>query len=357
MDTPFVSVHMISKEVTNLGVRFLENCFSSLEEAYYPSELVIVDNGSFEPIFDLYETWRPRFKAFDCEMKVIKSTAEDFCTLRNQTLQHTNPKADFFHWIDTDEIYYPEDLDRLKNHDLKEVPDIQFVYCCFYHCMYSPYLIQINTDCLFKNKPKKVTDMKSSKDNIFRFSPKVRWKKEEKVHEHVDMNTLGGKVIVDSGVEYVHVSYTRHQLETWVKWMRYALLEFGNLNCYKKETVTYDAKDVEVGNQFMGQPGYTTRTVDYLRNWRDIFHCLHDRREHCLPFFNDWSVKDHYPAGVLNLLGDCKTEQDWLAYITKLDPPKFELEWIDKFKAVGNWCDTLDWAAEELQKRNWNIYK
>ena len=57
------------------------------------------------------------------------------------------------------------------------------------------------------------------------------------------------------------------------------------------------------------------------------------------------------------MMGGCKTEEDWLKYLDKLDPPKFELEWLDKFKEKGNYCDTLDWAVAELQKRNWNIYK
>ena len=358
--TPFVSVHIISKEVTNLGVLFLDGALTSLVEAQFPNEVIVIDNGSFDPIFDLYQVYKNKFKDFDCQLKIVKSEASDFGTLRNQCIEHTNPITTWTIWQDTDEVYYEEDLDTLKNYELVQADGFKEVWPSFFHFIRDPFNIQVNTDCLFKKKEMTETDIRIGKDNTFRYNKNMRWVKEKKVHERVDRDSLIGypNTHYDSNCRYLHLGYARKQVETMVKWLHYAVLEFGNVNCYKKERVTYDKNGVEVGNQFEGQEGYETKTVDYLRNWRDPFNIIFDRIEHCIPYPNaKFETKQHLPQGFMKIIDGCKTSEDWFKKLDKLDPPKFELEWRDKFKELGTWEKTLDFVVDEMNKRNWNIYK
>lgn len=358
MHTPFISVHQIVKENTNLGVKFLDGCLTSLSNSMYPDELIIVDNGSFEPIFDLYESYRLKFLDFNCTMKIIKSKAKDFATLRNQCLEFTNEFSDYIHWIDSDEIYYEEDLDTLKHHELPSMLDYKEVWTSFYHFMRDPFMIQVNNDCLFKNKEMVETDIRIAKDNVFRYNKNMKWVKEKQVHERVDRSTLIGipDTHADSMCRYLHLGYIRNQYITTLKWLRYDIIQHGNVNGYRDERVTFNKEGIEVGNEFEGQEGYETKTVDYFRKWRDPNNIIFDRIPHCIPYpKNRFSIKDYLPTGMINLIGDCKNADDWITFIGSIDKHEFWYRWQEKFKEMGSWKLTLDWVVEEMDKTGWDI--
>lgn len=346
---PFISAHIINRENTYLGREFLESCFLSLEESQFPNEVLIVDNGSSDFIFDTYNTWKEKFNSFDCELKVFPCELSSFSDLRNLCLEKTNPYTDFFLKIDSDEVYYPEDLDILKNHIPYEAGDIQFFWVSFYHFMLSPFKIQVNPDNMKYGKTPKNDDARSIKDTIFAYGPNVKWVKAQKVHEHVE--NMVGNVVVPTKVEYLHAGYCRKQWETALKWLRYAELEFGNINCYKKENITVEDKTgKEVSNSFMGKEGYTAKTVDYFRNWRTPNMLCHDRRKCTMPYPGKLTNKDYLPQGWVNLIKDCKNESDWIEYINKLDPTDFWQWWEEEYIRCGNWSDTLEPALLKARK-------
>ncbi len=344
MSIPFMSVHIISKENTRLGEQFVHACLSPLVESQYPNEIVLVDNGSKDYIFDVYNYYKPQFEAFDCEFKLIRSELCKFNDLRNLCIEHTNPLADFFHWIDTDESYFPQDLDVLKNTVIpnEKKYKIRQIWSCFYHFMINPLQVQVTLDKVRNNLPLDKDDCRSWKDNIFAFHKGIRWKHEEGVHEHVD--NLAEGLPLFSSMEYLHLGYCRAQWRTFIKWMHYDHIEHGHINAYKVENVD-------------GQ------MQDYLRDCEDLHKvvynrnpgtCLRDRQPFCVPFPNVIcrnETHEHFDK----LLNGCKNNDDWQTYLSKLDSDDFWLQWQQKHKELGSWKATLDWALDESLKAKWNL--
>src|SRR5258708_2487360 len=99
MIVPFISTHMIVKERTNLGAKFLDSCFTSLLESNFPNEIVLVDNGSISIIREkLYDEWFKKFKDQDINLKIYDNDSNDFGALRNYCIEKTNPITNFFLW-------------------------------------------------------------------------------------------------------------------------------------------------------------------------------------------------------------------------------------------------------------------
>lgn len=343
MTNPFVSVHIISKETSKLGQKFLEGCFTSLYNSRYPNEIVLVDNGSFKYIFDeVYEVWKPKFKEFDCDFKLVNTDYGDF-ELRNICLQHTNPCSDWIHWIDTDEVYYEEDLSFLKDYIMPEHRGAGVMWSYFYHFMITPFQVQVTPQKVRAGEPLNIDDYRSSKDNIFAYNKNLVWK--GKVHEH--MYNVNDDRNIQTGVEYLHYGYCRPQLVTFVKWLKYALLEFGHIGMYKDETITLEYNGVKQDVQ-----------VEHLRDWRTPCSMIWDRWMYCRPYPNlEMQTKQHIPDGSKHIIGDCKSNSDWIRYIDKLDPNvnDYMRAWLKKKREMGTWKKTLDWVVEDLQQRNWNI--
>jgi hypothetical protein len=243
---------------------------------------------------------------------------------------------------------YPEDLDVLKNNILNTDTKIRQVWTYFYHFLPDPFRIQVNPhrkDLSTFN----IGDARCSKDNIFRFSPKVRWT--GKVHEHV--TNLEEGIEYWSQVEYLHVSYCRKQWATCLKWLHYGILEHGHVNNYKFENIEID----EDGNNILdtGKPKVNMIQKEYFRDWRHVDNILWDRLKFCHNYPNDICPKKHLPEGFIKLLGNCKTESDWIQYINKLDGNEMYEMWLKKKDEVGEWSKTLDWIVEECEKQNWNM--
>jgi hypothetical protein len=303
-----------------------------LYDANYPDEIILCDNGSFQPVLDLYKDWTDKFKEHDCQIKLFHSNSKDFTSLRNECLARTNKCADYWHWIDSDEIYYPEDLDILKNDVVKDRKDIKQIWTYFFHFMIHPW--QIQDVC--------------SKDNFFRFSPNVRWY--GGVHEHVRPDSLPQGMVVQSGVEYLHYGYVRQQWRTCLKWLHYDWIQHGHLNGYKLENCENPDKSITQKNWF--------------RDWRHPNNILWDRGPICKPYPSSNWTKQYLCDGALDLLNpqfmfktkfDTLTIDNWDSYIEELDPSEFWQKWQEMYKKYGNWADTLDWVAAEMVKCEWNL--
>jgi len=333
---------MIVKENTHLGEKFLNACFKSLHEGYYPNEIILIDNGSSDFILDLQNQWKKDLKDdLDCNVKIINSDLKDFTSLRNLCIEHTSPTTDFMHWIDSDEVYYPQDLDRLKNYIMPANPHASEIWTLFYHFMINPFMIQD----------------KCSKDNIFGFHKGLKW--QGKTHEKLH-NKKQGSIVGNSAtrVEYLHYGYIRHQWRTCLKWLHYDYIQHGHVNGYKLENLEENSKTVQ---------------KDWFRDWRDPNHVVHDRRRCCSLFPNgkeeitvkllqDGKLKPlHYycktdlPDAALELMNGCKNEQQWIAYIDSLDGNDFWEQWQDKKNEVGSWRETLDWVVDEMNKIDWKM--
>ena len=327
----FISVHMIVKENTRLGLKFLNGCFKSLYDAQYPDEIVLCDNGSFKLVFELYREWIGKFKEFGCEVKLFSSNAKDFTGLRNECLARTNPDAHYWHWIDSDEMYYPEDLDVLKNDVVKDRLDFRQIWTYFHHFMIHPWQIQ---------------DM-ATKDNFFRFTPKVRW--HGGVHEHVHPDSLPEGHCFQSEVEYLHYGYVRQQWRTCLKWLHYDWIQHGHLNGYKRENIQ--------------NPDGSVVQKDWFRDWRHPNNILWDRNTVCKPYPND-KTKNFVCQGATDLVNpqfmfDSSFNElnidNWSEYTEELDKSEFWQKWQDKYEEVGTWTDTLDWVAQEMVKCDWSV--
>lgn len=330
---PFISVHIISKENTQLGELFVEGCLACLLDARYPNEIVLVDNGSSDKCFDIYETYKRRFREdADCDLKLIKSDGTNFRVLRNTCLEYTNPVTDLFHWIDSDEMYYPEDLDVLKNSYIPTIGahTIRQLDTYFYHFMIHPFQVQINEEKVKENNDKVKDFYRIRKDNMFGYHRGVTWDKnegeQEDVHEHVQNQRDG--YWVQSQCEYLHLGYIREQWKIFLKWLHYDMIKEGHINRYKLEI-----NDSRTPNQIVSDRGLPNASRAFPNQYA---------REYTHEHFN-------------NMLGGCKNGQDWEAYLAKLNTSNFWEAWQDKRKELGNWPDTLDWAVEESVKAKWGL--
>lgn len=350
----FISTHIISKEYTNLGIRFLNGCLRSLYDSGYPNEIILVDNGSSKEVFDVYDHWKEKFIDIDCPLIVHKSDSKDFTSLRNLCLEKTNPQANFIHWQDSDEIYYPSTLDVLKEFILPECKSASKIWSQFLHFMIHPWMVQ---------------DL-CSKDNIFPYSKNLVWK--SSVHEH--MYGLSDGPEIEGPARYVHLGYIRSQFRTTIKWLLYDYIAHGHINGYKLENIQKEDGSIEQKH--------------YFRDWRNPNNTLWDRRPLCSPYplssnelnvhhlidgkwtdVNYPEVPKDFPDAMEEVIGDITTnltfppnknnlkkyEKLWVAKLNEIDPTDFWDQWQEKYKEMGNWKDTLDWVLEECIKLDWRI--
>jgi len=233
---------------------------------------------------------------------IINEGEYDFSTLRNKALDSISINPDYIYWIDGDEVAFPEELKRLK-YILDGYAGVSEVCQEMVHFMISPDQYQ---DVIRKN-------------NMFRYNKNLRWDKS--VHECL-INKTEGEVL-NLNTKYLHFGYCRHQVMRFIRWLQYAYLEHGNVNCYRENIENIDGKD---------------KVVDYLRDWRTPNTILQDRIPLCKPY------KDEYPASCDSWLKEWKDSGLlWEEYIYKFDPEISKLwnEWQELYKKHGSWKDTL----------------
>lgn len=298
-----VSVHIIAKETTNFGLRMFRAALVSLKN--YPDELIIVDDGCSEDVKNMIKSVTSSGYG---EVKLINAQEvkgnENFTSLRQVALTNCNPKTTFWHWIDTDEIYYPEELRTLKA-SLHNNENAGAYVTTLWHFMRDPFNYQYQ----------------EIKRNIYRYDPNTKWNKT--VHEHV-INPYSDTNI-PTQFSYLHLGYCRTQIETMVKWLRYALLEHGNCDVYRRENV--DGK-----------------IIPYLRDWRTPNGIIDDRPVK--------KFENHYPESIVPIFQEYMDLKcvNWEEYLFKIDPKIADhwFEWRDKVKSgKATWNEWIDFTIQE----------
>jgi glycosyltransferase involved in cell wall biosynthesis/GT2 family glycosyltransferase len=206
---PWLSLHIVAKETTPLGLEFFRSCLRSLVD--YADEFIIVDNGCSGNVLAMVnEELRGRM------FRVLPALGvRDFSLLRNMALENTSRPATHIHWVDTDEIFFPSQLLRLK--EALRDPDIAVMHVLLVHFMREPTLVQ---------------DVQVNRC-IFRRTAGLRWR--GVVHEVVEGAAKGRTSFMPA--RFLHFGYCRPQWETCLKWLQYAALEYGSLDRYRWEMV------------------------------------------------------------------------------------------------------------------------
>lgn len=301
----FVSVHIIAKETTNFGNKLFKACLESLKG--YPDELIIVDDGCSPEVRKMIsDTVHDGFPSVKLISAQNEKASTDFTSLRQVCLKHTSPQTTFWHWIDTDEVYYPEQLQALKN-ELHNREDASAYVTTLWHFMRDPFSYQYQ----------------EIKRNVYRYDPLTKWNKT--VHEHVIDAHPGHNI--QTSINYLHLGYCRTQYETMIKWLRYVLLEHKNCDAYRREVVE-------------------GKTIPYLRDWRTPNAILNDRPVQ--------KFTNHYPTSMNSMFEEFLSMKcTWDEYLLKIDPEIGQewLEWNDKVQSgKATWADWIDFI---IAKNGW----
>jgi len=204
----FISVHIIALEITQFGKLMLEAMLKSLEA--FPDEIVFIDNGCSNEVVEMVDDL---VEGSSIILKYRKHEG-DFSELRQIALELTNPKTDYCMLVDTDEIFYENNLATVKKKLLK-YPVGTSSYGYFKHFVQSPTYIQ---EIL-------------KRDNIFSYSKDIFW--ENGVHEKLPVFDKA----IDNGSIWMHCGYLRSVIATAIKWIHYDILEFGHADRYKKDSL------------------------------------------------------------------------------------------------------------------------
>ncbi len=288
---PIVSAQIIAKETDALGCAWYRSCLESL--VGYPDELIVVDNGSSPEVLEMVRGMLGRFPS---SQLIDAADVREFHTLRNRALAATRPDATHVHWVDTDEIFYPDQLARLR----ASVADPRFT-------RWATILVHFMID------PRRI-ETRQVKWNVFRYDPALRWTRD--VHEILDGVPPGRWGFAP--VDHLHFGYCRPQWQTFIKWLRYAALEYGTIDRYRTEVVD-------------------GRRLPWLRGSRTPDRILDERRPRLMPFAGP------YPASC----------EPWLAHWQKSGLPwqdhanlqvdrQVWLEWQARFARHRAWWPTLD---------------
>jgi glycosyltransferase involved in cell wall biosynthesis len=285
----------------------LKCCLNSLKESQFCDELIIVDNGCSDPIRDHLRSIKDKLH---CPVKIIENNSTVFSDIRNVALGETNPSTKYFHWIDGDEVLIPDQWINLRTKLLNT--DAGQVYTYGTHFMITPRDYQIEGDGYAS----------FTKDNIFRYHKALKWGKG--VHEKLQ-NVL--PTAAQSDAYYLHFGYCKQQWRTFIRWTHYAMIEFGNLGCYKGENV--DGK-----------------ILPYFREWRTPNTIVDDRKKIS-------RIYDGPTPFVAKPIFDQSNR--WEQFIQEIDDQSFWIEWQRRKEEVGSWKDTLDWFTEKCIQTNWRL--
>lgn len=313
---PWVSVQIIAKETTPLGELFYQCCLRALFDSMWPDEVIVIDNGCSKEVVTMVNEFKSLFsvKSVPVHITTLPDNAT-YSELRNTALQATNPKANIFHWVDTDEVYFPEQLNALKM-DLTKTRDFKQAYTYFYHFCFSPKQIQF----------------KATKDNIFRYTPDLRW--EKGVHEHVA--GLVGTEQIQTNITYLHLGYLRPQWQTCLKWLHYDMIEHGNVDRYKDE-------------RFEDESTGAIYTKPYFRDWRTPDTVLQDRVAEC-DKNPEWDPNE-VPEAARPIFD---RSDDWADFLLETEDHEFWDWWVEERTVRGSWAATLDAVVERMEACGWS---
>ena len=293
---PWISCHIISKETDPLGQHFFRSCLEAIRG--YPDELIIVDNGSSD---DVLEMVRSEMGHFNGQL-ILKPEVDNFRDLRNIALRATNESATHIHWIDTDEIFFPEQLPELRQ--AMEYEDISMIQTVLVHFMIDPVTLQD----------------RQLKKNVFRYAPGMQWSKS--VHEVLEGLPEGRTAFIP--VEHLHFGYCRPQWQTFLKWIRYAILEHGSADMYRREEV--DGRILPWMRGARTPDGILDERLPMLSPYGGPYpRC-------CAPWFEPWQ----------------RSGKPWKEHLRQLVDHS-DWDWWQGLRArTGSWEETLPYVIERM---------
>lgn len=299
-----VDVHILAKEDTDLGKRMFKASVENIAKSNYANNLIIIDNGCNIKLLDeVIEHYAVHAKGK--YPILLHSNLTDFSALRNLALTHSRIHGvEYFHWIDTDECYPPEVLQRLKQIIDTQSPDA--INNMFVHFMIEPDYWQDQFP----------------KHNIFKITKDIRW--ELPVHEHV----VGyGSNVVHTNLFYHHYGYIRPQWVQALKWIRYDLWHHGHANGYREY---YD--------------DHWKKVVDYYSDTRTPDQCLEDRWSYCTAFDGQHTQPFmdliHTPWKVSGL--------SWNEWLASTNDFSVWQRWQEMREIKGSWKETIGWACNTI---------
>lgn len=288
---PVISVQIIAREADALGLAWYRSCLESL--VGHPDQLVIVDNGSSPEVLDMV---RSMMASFPEPVLIEAPEVQGFQDLRNRALAATRSDATYVHWVDTDEIFFPHQLVQLR----EAMADPRF-------SRWATILVHFMID------PTRV-ETRHVKWNLFRYGPQLRWSRG--VHEIMEGVPEGRWGFAP--IDHLHFGYCRPQWQTFIKWLRYAVLEHGRADMYRSETVD-------------------GLLLPWLREGRTPMSILNER----IPLLSAYQAP--YPASCQPWLEDWKRSGlSWPEYAeARVDPtPRFV--WERSYSRNHSWSATLD---------------
>jgi len=283
----YISVHMIVKETTKLGMMFLEQTLRSLKG--FPDQLVIVDNGSTIPLnSEVVE----EIGILD-DFTLVQQDG-NFSELRQKAIEETSSYATHCMIVDSDEIFFEGNLEKVRK-NLENIKGSSYGY--FRHFVQSPTYIQ---EVLVRN-------------NVFEYKEDLCWNKG--VHEV--LNAFEGE-LVDNGSEWMHCGYLKSTVATAIKWIHYDVLEFGHADKYKEP--------------------------DRLMCKLGIDKILSDRK-------NNYNLYDaRYPEYFYPILREYERSKslNWQDWVTNVVDPQYGilLEEFNEMAAESSWATVIDYIVE-----------
>lgn len=308
MSKPYISIQIIAKETTEFGLKMFRACLRSIVQANYASQVVLVNNGCGVNVVNMYTEELQKLSDVDISVSIVDKDG-DFSELRNCALAYTDPETDFIHWVDTDEVYFPEKLTKFGS--FLSTCDASTVVLNLVHFM-----------CI----PSKYQEI-YPKDVVYRYITSLNWG--SGVHEKLGGVAPGQTIRYD--MPYLHFGYCRSQWRTALKWLHYDVIAKGNPDHYKFENI----------HGVM---------VPYFRVNRTPDDVVSDRLEVSKTYTGD------YPQAWLDeqvpLLA---TLDEWRQYLCELDDDKFWREWQTMSEEYGGWEDTLANVVQTAKQSNWSL--
>ncbi len=314
---PRVSVQIIAKETTPLGKLLFSCCLQALHDSDWADEIILVNDGCSADVIKMVEGFDYAFQEKGVKFLTVLLTERkdyNYSELRQAALDKTGEGMNVYHWVDTDEVYFPDHLSNFKETLRQKVEVFSQAYTYFYHMIFDPRTWQF----------------KATKDNIFGFNGQQLWSKG--VHEKVVGIQPGSKV--QTNIEYLHFGYLRPQWQTCLKWLHYDMIEHGHVDGYKDERLE-DAN----GNVY---------TKPWFRDWRTPNTILDDRRPESEE--NGPWPDDKIPDAARPIF---EHTGRWDEFLLETEDHTFWKNWESNAKAQGSWKDTLDIVIAAMTRCGW----
>ncbi len=281
-----ISAHMIVGEQTNFALQCLKASLECLEHNLISNVVVGVHPSCSAKVRSLIEQW-----ADQPHRSFTDTQGDGFADWRNTVLDFDTSNPTHILKVDADETYYSHAIEELWQAALNR-PESDAFMVSFYHLMRDYDVHQ-----------------SESARQVVMFRVGGRWGKD--VHE--GWQPLNSYHHIDNCVGFVHWGYTKPQVETFLKWAKYAVLEHGNLQAYRRDG-----------------------DMPYFAGWREPGTIVDDRPVK--------QMTEQYPDPAMKyIVGPFKTSGlTWRKWLDRIDPDVEE--WYQKTikESGGDWDKWLD---------------